>query len=145
MDDPRWRAGEPDEAPAGTVEGLRDHLAQLAGGLASGVDTRIRIALLDLAQERERTRDRVVLAFIVSIATLFACMTLNALGIALLWEALGWRSLVLSALVWLLVAAVAGWRLVLLSRRSTPPFAGILAELEKDRRWIRERFRRSSR
>jgi uncharacterized membrane protein YqjE len=148
MDDRLWRASEPDEPrepPASTTEGLRDQLGQLAGALASGLDTRIRLALLDLAQERERTRDRVVFACVVGLALFFTCLAVNALVIALLWDSLGWRSLVLTALVWVVVAGLATWRLSRLTRQAGPPFASTLAELEKDRRWIMERFRRNSR
>jgi uncharacterized membrane protein YqjE len=141
-------AGDPgapsDAGPVGTA-GIRDLLGRLASCVASAADTRVQIAALEFAEERERARDRLVLVLIVALAAAFALLAANALAVVLLWDRLGGGSLALLTLLWAGVAGVTGWRLARASRREQAPFAATLAEFGRDRAWLLERFGRRSR
>jgi uncharacterized membrane protein YqjE len=120
--------------------GIRDLLGRLAASVASAADTRVQIAALEFAEERDRTRDRLVLVLVMAIAATFALLAANTLVVALLWDRLGWITLALLTLLWAAVTGVAGWRLALASRREQTPFAATLAEFGRDRAWLMERF-----
>ncbi|RPH44253.1 MAG: hypothetical protein EHM87_11220 [Burkholderiales bacterium] len=141
-------AGDPNgpsaDGSAGSA-GIRELLGRLAASFVSAADTRVQIAALEFAEERERARDRLVLVLIVALAAAFALLAANALAVALLWDRLGWVSLALLTLLWSLVAGVAGWRLALASRREQAPFSATLAEFGRDRAWLVERFGKRSR
>jgi uncharacterized membrane protein YqjE len=120
--------------------GIRDLLGRLAASVVSAADTRVQIAALEFAEERDRARDRLVLVLVMAIAAAFALLAANTLVVALLWDRLGWITLALLTLLWAAVTGVAGWRLALASRREQTPFAATLAEFGRDRAWLMERF-----
>lgn len=120
--------------------GIRDLLGRLAASVASAADTRVQIAALEFAEERDRARDRLVLLLIMAIAAGFALLAVNMLVVALLWDRLGWITLALLTVLWAAVTGLAGWRLALASRREQTPFAATLAEFGRDRAWLMERF-----
>ncbi|HYF61119.1 MAG TPA: phage holin family protein [Burkholderiaceae bacterium] len=120
--------------------GLKALLARVAATLAGSIETRAQLAALEFAEERERTRDRLVLLAVVAIASAFALLAINALAVALMWTRLGWGGLFVVALLWTAVAAVAATRLVAQSRRDRRPFDATLAQLERDRAWLAERL-----
>ena len=120
--------------------GIKELLGRLAASVASAADTRVQIAALEFAEERDRARDRLVLVLVIAIAAAFALLAANTLVVALLWDRLGWVTLALLTLLWAAIAALAGWRLALRSRREQTPFSTTLAEFGRDRAWLMERF-----
>ncbi|MEI7447213.1 MAG: phage holin family protein [Burkholderiales bacterium] len=134
-------AAEGAAAPAG----LRDLLGRLAATIAGTVDTRVQLAALEFAEERDRARDRLVLVLVAAIAAGFALLALNGLVVAVLWDRLGWGSLAILVVVWTAVAGAAGWRLAQASRREQRPFSATLAEFARDRDWLAERFGKTPR
>jgi uncharacterized membrane protein YqjE len=131
-----------DEAPA--VRGrLREQAGRLAAAFASALDTRLKLAALEFAEERERTRERLTLLLVATVAAALALLALNAMVVVLLWDRLGWVSLALLAGFWLVVAALAGAKLAAVSRREQRPFEATLDAFERDRAWLAERFGRS--
>lgn len=142
----RAEAADGDASPAGErAPGIRDLLGRLAASVASTLDTRVQLAALEFAEERARARDRLVLVLVAAIAGGFALLGANAVIVALLWDALGWVALLLPTLAWALVAALAAWRLSVASRREERPFAATLAEFERDRAFLAERYGKGSR
>lgn len=134
--------GAPSSDGGAAPAGLRDLLGRLAASVASTVDTRVQLAALEFAEERDRARDRLVLVLVAAIAAGFALLALNALVVAVLWDRLGWVTLALLFGLWTAIAAGAGWRLAQASRREQRPFSATLAEFERDRDWLVERFGR---
>ena len=130
----------PDAAAAAQARGIRDLLGRLAGSIASAVETRVQLAALEFAEERERARERLVLMLLAAIAAGFALLAANALFVVVLWARLGWVSLALLTAFWAALAAFAAWRLTIASRRAQRPFAATLAEFERDRAFLGERF-----
>lgn len=138
-------ATDPPGNSATGSDGIRDLLERLAASVASAADTRVQIAALEFAEERDRARDRLVLVLVIAIAAAFTLLAANTLVVALLWNRLGWITLALLTLLWAAVSGVAGWRLALASRREQTPFAATLAEFGRDRAWLMERFGRRRR
>ncbi len=135
-------------SPAGeraSPPGIRDLLGRLAASVASAVDTRVQLAALEFAEERARARDRLVLVLVAALAGGFALLGANALVVVLLWDALGWGALLLPTLAWAAVAALAAWRLSVASRREERPFAATLAEFDRDRAFLVERYGKGQR
>jgi uncharacterized membrane protein YqjE len=120
--------------------GIKELLGRLAASVASAADTRVQIAALEFAEERDRARDRLVLVLVIAIAATFALLAANTLVVALLWDRLGWITLALLTLLWGAVAALAGRQLAIRSRREQTPFSATLAEFGRDRAWLMERF-----
>jgi uncharacterized membrane protein YqjE len=135
-------APDPDATPRRRA-GLRDQVGRLAAAFASALDTRLKLAALEFAEERERTRERLTLLLVAAVAAAFALLALNAMTVLLLWDRLGWVSLALLAGFWLVVAVLAGWKLAAVSRREQRPFEATLDAFERDRAWLAERFGRS--
>lgn len=131
---------DPDAAATAQVRGIRELLGRLAASVASALDTRVQLAALEFAEERERARERLSLLLLAAIAAGFALLAANALFVVLLWERLGWVSLALLTALWSAVTALAVWRLGIASRRAQRPFAATLAEFERDRAFLGERF-----
>ncbi|MFO0461685.1 MAG: phage holin family protein [Burkholderiales bacterium] len=130
----------PPSDDASVPPGIRDLLGRLAASLASAVDTRVQLAALEFAEERDRASDRLVLVLVAAIAAGLALLGLNGVVVTLLWERLGWVALLLPTLLWTAVAAVAIRRLSIASRREQRPVAATLAEFSRDRAFIVERF-----
>jgi uncharacterized membrane protein YqjE len=130
---------EPADADRPTP-GVRDTLGRLAASVAAAVDTRVQLVALEFSEERERARDRLVLVVVASIAGAFALLAANTLLVALLWDRLGWITLAGLTVAWSAVALVAVQRMSALARRERRPFDATLAEFERDRAWIADRF-----
>jgi uncharacterized membrane protein YqjE len=135
----------PPSDDASVPPGIRDLLGRLAASLASALDTRVQLAALEFAEERDRARDRLVLVLVAAIAAALALLGLNGVFVALLWGRLGWVALLLPTLLWIAVAALAFRRLSIASRREQRPFAATLAEFSRDRAFIVERFTKERR
>jgi uncharacterized membrane protein YqjE len=129
-----------DAAAEAEVRGIRELLGRLAASIASAVETRVQLAALEFAEERERARERLGLLLLAAISAGFALLAANALFVVLLWERLGWVSLALLTALWSAIAGFAAWRLAIASRRAQRPFAATLAEFERDRAFLGERF-----
>jgi uncharacterized membrane protein YqjE len=140
------QAGPPaGEDAAGTPRpepppGIAELLGRLAASVAGTLETRVQLAALEFAEERDRTRGLLVLGVVAAIAGFLALLALNALVVALAWPRLGWGGLALLSVFWIVVAAAAAMRLSAQARRAQRPFAASLAEFERDRAWIAERF-----
>jgi uncharacterized membrane protein YqjE len=137
-------SGDDADGP-GTTAGLSDRFGRLAASVAAAVETRVQIAALEFAEERDRAKDRLVLVLVAAVSAGFAVLAANALAVALLWPYIGPMSLSLLIVLWALVAAVASSRLSKMAAHDRKPFSATLAEFERDRAWIAERFGRRSR
>lgn len=114
-------------------QGVRDALLNVGSTLAAALDTRVQLAMLEFEQERTRSEKRLIMGAIAAVALAFTLLALQALVVALLWEKMGNRSLAVLTVIWLVVAAIAGWRMYQASLRSERPFAATAATLRRDR------------
>ena len=129
-----------DGAPGGS--GLRGALAQLGASLLALLRTRLELASLELEEVREQTVRRLVLALVALHFLTFTVFAASALIVVWFWDTHRFAALGAVTLFFLLVALAALWRLRAGMRGAAQPFAATLAELERDRTWLAERFGR---
>jgi uncharacterized membrane protein YqjE len=110
----------------------------MASNALSLVHTRLALAGIELAEERDRLKNTVVLVIVGVVFAAFALMTATLFVISLFWDTHREGAIIGVTLFYALVAGVALWRASTIRRDAPAPFAATLAELEKDR----ERFAR---
>jgi len=116
--------------------GLRGALAQLGASSAAFVRTRLELAALEFAEERERAERKLFLLAVAIVAFAFALLAASAFVVVWFWDTHRLPAIAAVAVFYLAVGAVAAWR-VSIGRGSEPrPFAATLAELERDREWL---------
>ena len=125
--------GTPGSASTG---GLRRALARVGAAAAELVRTRIELAALEFAEERERAKIRLLLAVIAATFFAFAVLCASALVVLVFWDT--YRVAAIGAVTALHLAIGAGalWRLRATQDTAPPPFQATLAELERDRQWL---------
>ncbi len=122
-----------------TTPGLRDSLARLAANALSLVHTRLALAGVELAEERDRLKSQLTLLVVGAVAAAFAMIWASALVVALYWDTHRAAAIAALAVFYAVVAAWALWRATAIRRAAPAPFAATLAELEKDRqRFVRQ-------
>jgi uncharacterized membrane protein YqjE len=120
---------------------LKAALARLGAAALALVRTRVELASLEFSEQRDRARTLLVLLGVAGIAFAFAAMSATALVVVYFWDTNRIAALVGVTLFYIVVGAIAVWRLSDHRRNDPPPFAGTLAELERDRVWLAEHMR----
>lgn len=131
-----------DGIPGGSGIGLRNALAQVGASVLALLRTRLELVALEFDEERERTAERLALVLAVVLFAAFAVFAATALLVAFFWDTHRLAALSFVTLVYVAIALVALWRLRERQRSQLPPFAGTLAELERDRAWLADRIGR---
>jgi uncharacterized membrane protein YqjE len=130
-----------DETPGAAPEpGLRGALARLAAAAVALVGTRVELASIEFAEERERARDRLILVAVALTGFGFALLAASAFVVVLFWEAHRLEAIAGVCLFYLAVGGIAAWKLAAGRGNAPAPFAGTLAELERDREWLSRRM-----
>jgi len=115
---------------------MRGALARLAAAAVALLGTRVELATLEFAEERERARDRLILLAVALTGFGFALLAASAFVVVLFWDTHRLEALGGVCLFYLAGGGFATWRLAA-GRGSAPaPFAATLAELERDREWL---------
>jgi len=120
---------QPTEKEAGLFAPLR----RLLDSTLALVQNRFKVFTVELQEEKIRFFD--LLLRVVAVAALGAMtlITATALVVVWFWDTSPVAVLVIVTLLYGLAAAVIGYNLKQRLQRGPPPFAGTLAELEKDR------------
>jgi uncharacterized membrane protein YqjE len=124
-------------AEAPKPQGFLASLREVAGSVVALARTRFELLAVELQQEKVRVLDLLLRAAVAAILALLALGTLTAGLIYLLWPL---SPLAAFAGLTLLYGSGAAWLLLGIRRelqRGPKPFAGTLAELEKDRACFR--------
>jgi uncharacterized membrane protein YqjE len=127
----------------GSPGSLRAALTRLGEAAVDLVRTRAELAAVEFSEHRDRARALLVLLGIAGIAFAFAAMAATALVVVWFWDSYRIAALVAVTLFYLVVGAVALWRLAEHRRTDPPPFAATLSELERDRAWLAGHLRRN--
>ncbi|MFM7483247.1 MAG: phage holin family protein [Burkholderiaceae bacterium] len=112
-------------------------LASTAGAAMTSVlkliGVRLSMAVLELGAARNAVFRVLLLAALAVLAAAFALLSVSAMIVALAWDALGWRILLLLCLAYLVlaIAMLLKARNIILSGQIGLPMT--LAELQKDR------------
>ena len=122
--------------PGGTSRGLRGAARGLGSALLELLHTRLSLASVEFDEARARALDRLVVVIIAVIAFAFALVGASALVVVAFWETNRIAALCGVILVYLVIGSIALWRLSLLGKDATPPFAETIAQFERDRAWL---------
>ena len=123
------------DGPAGgeRVAGLRPALGRLvAGGLALA-RTRLELASVELALERERFTSIVAFAVAGAVLATLALAALTIFVVAYFWDTHRYEAIAALVVVYGALAAFAFLRAASIARREPTPFAASIAEIDKDR------------
>jgi len=123
------------EQPSATPS-LRDALARIAATALSLVHTRLALASVELAEERDRLKQVLALLVVAALCAAFALLGATLFVVAYYWDTHRFRAIAGVTIFYAAVAAAAWWRAAALRRAAPAPFAATLAELDKDRRSI---------
>ena len=127
-----------DGTPGRAGGGLRGALGQLGASLVELLRTRLELAAIELGEERERAIRALVLIHVTVLAFAFALVALSTLVVVWFWDSYRIAVLCAMVIVYLAIGLVALWRFTRPTPPGERPFAGTLAELERDRAWLGE-------
>jgi len=117
--------------------GLSGALSQLAASIVGLLRTRAELLTVEFEEERERTKELLVLVVVATVFFSFALIVFSALIVVLFWQTYPVTAIICVMLVYLVIGA--GALVVLRRRTQARPFAASLSELEKDAAWFRGR------
>ncbi len=117
-------------------QGLKAAALRFAGGAVALLRTRLELAGVELAEERERVELRLTLLFAGVLLVLFAVLGLGAFVVVLFWETNRLAAILGVSAICAAAGAFLMWKARAIGRESPQPFAATLAELEKDRAWL---------
>ncbi len=120
--------------------GLRASIAGLGTSLLGLAHTRLSLAAIEFDEERTRLLERLLLTLAALVCFTAGALVLSALIVVWFWDTNRIAALVAVACAWLVAGGAALWGLRSAQRAAPAPFAGTLAELERDREWIAGRF-----
>jgi len=129
-----------DGTPGGSGRGLRGALAELGTSLLGLAHTRLELVAVEFDEVRERTIARLLLLLAAILSLAFALLAASMLVVVVFWDTHPIAALFAVALAYLLIGLFALWRLSVRSQTDAPPFAATLAEFERDRAWLTDRF-----
>lgn len=123
-----------DDAGGGErTAGLRPAAARLAAGALELFRTRVELASVELAEERERLKALLVLAIAGAVLATLAVAAASILVVAYFWDTYRYAAIAVLAAAYAVLAALAFSRAASIARRAPTPFAATIAEFEKDR------------
>ncbi len=126
--------------PGGSGRGLRRALGDLGASLLGLVNTRLELVSVEFDEVRERTVAQLIFLLVALLAFAFALLAATILLVVIFWDTNRIAALCVVALVYLLIGFVTLWRSSARRQADSPPFAATLAELERDRAWLKDRF-----
>jgi uncharacterized membrane protein YqjE len=116
--------------------GVSGALSQLAGSAVDLLRTRAELAALEFDEARDLAKDRLALLMIALSCFAIATLCVTAFVVVYFWDTYRLTALGSVTLAYLLGGVLALWRLSVHRRSDPKPFAGTLAELERDRAWL---------
>ena len=116
--------------------GLRRALARAGVAAVELVRTRVELAALEFAEERERAKLLILLGIVAATFLAFAVLCASALVVVLFWDTHRVAAIAAVTAVHFAIGVGALLRLGANKRRAPPAFQASLAELERDRQWL---------
>jgi uncharacterized membrane protein YqjE len=119
--------------------GPKSAATRLASAVVALVHTRVELASLELAEERERFKQSIALLAAAVVLLAFAAVTATLGIIALFWDTNRYTAIAVVTVVYAMLGLLALWRRNALRRDAAPPFAATLDALRKDGEWLTRR------
>jgi uncharacterized membrane protein YqjE len=120
--------------PEGGVAGTATRLSASAVSL---LRTRIELASVEFAEERERLKMSIGLVAVAIVAFGFAAIVVTFGVIAWFWDSYRYETIAAVALVYAIVGVVALRRQSFLRKAAPTPFSASIDALRKDAEWLR--------
>ena len=127
----------PDPVEPRSTGGLSGALSQFAASVIALLHTRFELATVEFEEERERTKELLVLVVVATVFLSFALVVFSALIVVLFWQTYPVTAITCVMLIYVLIGAAA--LIAMRRRRHVRPFGATLSELEKDAAWLRGR------
>jgi len=115
---------------------FRTAAARFVNSALALAHTRVELAAVELAEERERLKRSAMLIAGGVFMLSFAILGVAAWIVVFFWETHRLEAIAGVTVVFALAGAFFVWRNVVLARESPMPFSATLAELAKDRTWL---------
>ena len=129
-----------DGTPPPVRRGLKGAAANLATALLGLGRTRLELAAVEFEEARARTTQNLALVGIAALCFAFAILAASLLVVVLFWDTHRIAALCGVTIAYALLGLLAVWRLAVRRRTAPPAFAATLAELDRDREWLANRF-----
>jgi uncharacterized membrane protein YqjE len=113
--------------------GLASNVGTLIASVLNLIGVRLSMAVMELADARDAVLRVLLLGALAVLAAAFALLSLSAMIVALAWDAMGWRILLILFLAYLLLAIGMLWKARSIIASGQIGLPTTLAELEKDR------------
>lgn len=113
--------------------GLASHVGTLIASVLKLIGVRLSMAVMELADARDAVMRVLLLGALAVVACAFALLSLSAMIVALAWDAMGWRILLILFFAYLLLALSMLWKARNIVASGQIGLPTTLAELEKDR------------
>jgi uncharacterized membrane protein YqjE len=117
---------------ARSTPGIGNALGSLVASAINLVRTRLELASVEFAEERERAKEVLVLAVCGLLAGSFALLFASVLVIAYFWDTYRLTAVAGVVAFYVIIAVVIFSRLKQIGQHAHTPFAATLAELEND-------------
>ena len=98
--------------------------------------TRVELAAVELAEERERQKRSALLIDGAVFLLSFAVLGVAAFVVVYFWDTHRLEAIAAVTVIFAVAGGLLLWRNTVLARESPTPFAATLAELDKDRTWL---------
>lgn len=113
--------------------GLASNVGAMLSGMLKLIGVRLSMAVMELADARDALLRVLLLGALAVLAAAFALLSVSAMIVALAWDALGWRILLILFLAYALLAVGLLWKARSIIASGQIGFPTTLAELHKDR------------
>ena len=112
--------------------GISGALSRLTASALALLRSRIELATLEFEEERERTKEMLLLAICAALLALFALLFASLLVILYFWDSYRLAAAGAVTVFYIVLAAAVFARLKQRAREKPSPFAATLSELEQD-------------
>ena len=120
--------------------GLASNVGTLIASVLKLIGVRLSMAVMELADARDAVLRVLLLGALAVLAAAFALLSLSAMIVALAWDAMGWRILLILFLAYLLLAIGMLWKARRIIASGQIGLPTTLAELEKDRAALLDQY-----
>lgn len=120
--------------------GLASNVGTMAASVLKLIGVRLSMAVMELADARDAVLRVLLLGALAVLAAAFALLSLSAMIVALAWDAMGWRILLILFLAYLLLAVGMLWKARSIIASGQIGLPTTLAELEKDRAALLDQY-----
>ena len=118
-------------------DGVGKLATRLSASALSLLRTRIELASVEFAEERERLKTSIGLVAVAAIAFGFAAIVVTFGVIAWFWDSYRYEAIVVVALLYAVVGVIALRRQSALRKAAPEPLAASIDALRKDVEWLR--------